>query len=718
MIVTRTEEKFVTRGGVEITRTLENLDIPTALDEPLAALDTHRGAVLASGHEYPGRYSRWDMAFVNPPVELLGRGRQVEFRALNERGVELLRLFEPVLRGHDHVAELDSSGDRLSGLIAPMPERFPEEERSKQPTIFSVLRAIVDLLHSDEEEHLGFYGAMGYDLVFQFEPIDLRHPRDESRPDLHLFIPDEVTIVDHRKEFAQRRSYDFLSPNCRTHGLPRIVEAVEPVRGTPGEIVSDHEPGEYAGKVRDIHRGTRAGDFFEVVLSQVFSTGYDGTPRQLFEAIRTRNPSPYEFLINLGHEQLIGASPEMFVRVDGTEVETCPISGTAQRGETPMEDAAQILDLLNSEKDEAELTMCTDVDRNDKSRICKPGTVRVTGRRLIEIYSRLIHTVDHVKGELRDDCDGFDALLSHMWACTLTGSPKPAAMQRIEDLENSARGWYGGCVGFLSFNGSINTGITIRTVHVRDGKATVRAGATLLVDSEPETEETETRLKASAFLSALIDDPNTASRSCRAVARTGEGKKILFVDCRDSFVHTLGNYVRQTGAEVITLRAGFPPETLDEVKPDLVFVSPGPGRPEEFGLPGLVGAAVERGLPVFGVCLGHQGIVQHFGGSLGVLDYPMHGKPSTIHNTGEGIFDGFPEAFEAGRYHSLFAIRESVPDCLKVTAHTEDGVIMAVQHKSLPVASVQFHPESILTLRDNLGLRLIANVVDQLARRK
>ena len=160
--------------------------------------------------------------------------------------------------------------------------------------------------------------------------------------------------------------------------------------------------------------------------------------------------------------------------------------------------------MLNSIKDESELTMVTDVDRNDKSRICKPGTVHLKGRRLIETYSRLFHTVDHVTGTLREDCDSLDAFLSHMWAVTLTGAPKRAAMQRIEELENSPREWYGGAIGFISFNGNLNTGITIRTIHLKDGVARVRVGATLLVDSDPDEEEKETRIKAAAFIDAVL----------------------------------------------------------------------------------------------------------------------------------------------------------------------------------------------------------------------
>jgi len=706
---------YKTGGGVDVLRTTEELPLDAPLESILPLLDTHRGAVFASGYEYPGRYSRWDIGFVDPPVEVVACGREFTLRALNERGGKIVQILRLGLEGHEHLAALENADDEVRGTIKPMPAYFLEEERSKQPTIFSVLRAIVHLLRTDRDQHLGLYGAMGYDLVFQFEPSELRHGRD-GWPDLHLFLPDELVIVDHRKEQATRCRYDFSFSGFSTVDLPRGGEELPFRRGTPTPVESDHAAGEYADKVRQIIAGTERGDFFEVVPSQVLSAGFPGTPRDLFEAIRRVNPSPYEFLINLGREQLVGASPEMFVRVEGRQVETCPIAGTIRRGTTPMEDADQILELLNSGKDEAELTMCTDVDRNDKARVCRAGSVRVLGRRMIEIYSRLIHTVDHVMGELRDGCDGFDSLLSHMWAVTLTGAPKPAAMQKIEELENSARRWYGGCVGMVLFNGDVNTGITIRTVHLEDGVASVRVGATILCDSDPDEEERETRTKAEAFINAVLGRSPGETAGNGAIALTGRGKKVLFVDNRDSFVHTLGDYVRQTGAEIVTVRAGFPERVFDEVEPDLVFISPGPGTPRDFGVPELVRQCVVRQLPVFGVCLGLQGMVEAFGGRLGVLSYPMHGKSSRIKCRPEGIFAGFPEEFVAGRYHSLFARPEELPDCLRVLARTGDGVIMAVEHRDYPAAAVQFHPESILTLKDDLGLRLIAQVVGILAK--
>jgi anthranilate synthase len=710
-------DEFITRGGIKVIRDKVESPIEEALADVYAHIDQAKGCILASDYEYPGRYSRWDIGFIDPPLEMISHGRAFRLCALNERGQVLLAMLTPAITGNEHVAHYEISADTITGEVRPMSEDFTEEERSKQPSVFSILRGLCDLL-ACEDEFLSMYGAFGYDLVFQFEPIRFRHDRSKTGPDCHLFLADRVGAIDHQKQQAFTLHYEFVGPDgSSTEGLP--IEGVRrefPVRESSTEIACDHQPGEYAEKVETIRQGCKQGDFFEVVLSQSFQVQCGFTPSDIFVRLRKSNPSPYDFLINLGEEQLIGASPEMFVRADGDEVETCPISGTARRGSGPMEDADQIRILLSSKKDESELTMCTDVDRNDKSRICVPGTVQLVGRRMVESYSRLFHTVDHVKGRLREDCDMFDAFLSHMWACTLTGAPKPTAMQTIENLENSARSWYGGCVGLFTFNKQLNTGITIRTVILKDGMATVRAGATLLYDSEPVEEEKETRVKAAAFLQAVTSRDQDIEPAADAVThvKVRMGRRILFVDNQDSFVHTLANYVRQTGVEVITLRTGFDAGKLDAYKPNLVFVSPGPGTPEQFKVPELVGQAVKRNIPVFGVCLGHQGIAQYFGAELGVMPAPMHGKESMVHHDEEGIFENVPDPFCGGRYHSLYVKPETVPDSLDVTARTEDGYIMGLKHKDLPIASVQFHPESILTLQDDIGLKIIANVVELL----
>jgi anthranilate synthase len=262
----------------------------------------------------------------------------------------------------------------------------------------------------------------------------------------------------------------------------------------------------------------------------------------------------------------------------------------------------------------------------------------------------------------------------------------------------------------LSLNGDINTGILIRTTYLRNGMASYPVGATLLYDSIPEMEELETRHKATGFFRALAP-PQTAAPKSELRHTPGEGLRMLLVDNDDCFIHTLANYARQTGADVVTYRAGFPAELIEKIQPHLILISPGPGRPEEFGVPGLVKTAVRLNVPVFGVCLGLQGVVEAFGGELGVLDYPMHGKPSNITHRNEGVFEGLPRTFQVGRYHSLFARRETFPPTLEVTAETEDGVIMGVRHRELPIEAVQFHPESILSAAGDCGLKLMQNVL-------
>jgi anthranilate synthase len=707
---------YVTRGGIRVHRSVSQVDGAAELEALVAALDRSRGVLLASSYEYPGRYTRWDMGFVDPPLAVVARGREARVEALGPRGRVLLAPIARALEALPAVADLAADVDTVRCRLREPTGRFAEEERSKQPSVFSVLRALVELFGSGADPHLGLYGAFGYDLALQFEPLRLRLERPARQRDLVLYLPDALLVVDHRRELASLRHYDFEADGCSTTALPRASERTPAKLAEPAAAAAcDHAPGEYADAVRSAREAFRCGDLFEVVLSQTFAEPAVASPAEIFRRLRARNPSPYGFLINLGGaEHLVGASPEMYVRVEGRRVETCPIAGTIRRGRDALEDAEQIKALIGSAKDESELTMCTDVDRNDKSRICEPGSVRVIGRRQIELYSRLIHTVDHVEGTLREGFDALDAFLCHAWAVTVTGAPKAWAMQFVEDHERSARAWYGGAVGLVGFDGSLNTGLTLRTIRVVDEVAEVRAGATLLYDSDPEAEEEETHVKASALLDAIRRPSGVEAEAPRGFdANTGVGRRILLVDHQDSFVHTLANYLRQTGAEVVTWRSGFPPADLDALRPDLVVLSPGPGCPADFDVSGALAALRARHLPVFGVCLGLQGMVEHFGGKLDVLGYPMHGKPSWIEVRGGRLWAGLPRRFRAGRYHSLHARRDALPAELRVTAETEDGIVMAIEHASEPLAAVQFHPESILTPGE-LGLRLLANAVEVL----
>ena len=715
---------YTTKSGIRVSRSVVEMEMDDAVESVLSCLDSQRGGLFASSYEYPGRYKRWAIGFVNPPLQLTTSDRNFTLKALNERGRIILPYLAERLSLHPQLQQVSLEGDRLIGSIQQTSQFFAEEERSKQPSVFSIVREISQIFYSSEDNNLGLYGAFSYDLVFQFESIALHRDRPDDQRDLVLYLPDELLVVDYYLASAYRYQYDFEIRDSSTKGLPRTGEFID-YRGkrlTP-ERESDHLPGEYAEKVTKALEYFRRGDLFEVVPSQNFYRTCEASPTHLFRTLQQINPSPYGFLLNLGGEYLIGASPEMFVRVDDKYVETCPISGTIGRGADAIGDAAQIRELLNSHKDAAELTMCTDVDRNDKSRICEPGSVQVIGRRQVEMYSHLIHTVDHVEGILRPEFDALDAFLTHTWAVTVTGAPKRSAMQFLEEHEHSPRRWYGGAVGYLTFNGDINTGLTLRTMRVKDSIAEVRVGATVLYDSDPVAEEQETLTKAAALFQTL-NDVGQSDKTVKTVkANTSNDlelqvkKRVLLIDYEDSFVHTLANYLRQAGAIVTTLRHGFSESVFDREAFDLVVFSPGPGKPSDFGVPETVMSCVRRELPIFGVCLGLQSIVEAFGGELGVLDYPQHGKTSRINVTEDSLlFNDVPKSFEVGRYHSLYALKDRLPEQLKVTALSEDDVIMAVEHKTQPIVAVQFHPESIMTLESGIGLSIIKNVIQSYAK--
>ena len=368
-------------------------------------------------------------------------------------------------------------------------------------------------------------------------------------------------------------------------------------------------------------------------------------------------------------------------------------------------------------KDESELTMCTDVDRNDKSRVCEAGSVRVIGRRQIELYSRLIHTVDHVEGVLREEFDALDGFLSHAWAVTVTGAPKRWAIRFIENEERSSRRWYGGAIGRVTFDGNMNTGLTLRTIRMKDGVAEVRAGATLLYDSDPRAEEAECRLKAAAMFTAIRGAGSTLRQAARGQPRCGRGRQEGAADRSRGFFRSHAGQLHPhdrrrgrddapgSGARRIARRA----------RSDLVVLSPGPGRPSDFEMAETLdllvaaqAAGVRRVPRAAGDCRIFRRLARrarHSGARQAVA-----GPRAAA----AGCCAACREEFTVGRYHSLHAVRSTLPPELAVTAETEDGVVMAVEHQRLPIAAVQFHPELVMTLHAEIGLPIIAAVLSAL----
>ena len=699
---------YVTRGGLAITRVAEQFTGgANRLDDLVSLLDRRRGVVLSSGTTVPGRYESFDLGFSDPPLKLETVGINFKLEALNARGEVLIAFLADVLR-EPCVVIAEKTTTRLAGHIVRGDAPIEEDQRTRRASVMSLVRDLVAAFSANDDGLLGLFGAFAYDLVFQIEDLVQKRAREQDQRDIVLYVPDRLLAYDRATGRGVVLAYDFAWKGKSTEGLPRET-AESPYLKTQRQGFADHAPGEYQATVETARAAFARGDLFEAVPGQLFAEPCERSPAEVFQRLCVINPSPYGALMNLGEgEFLVSASPEMFVRSDGRRVETCPISGTIARGTDAIGDAEQIRQLLNSEKDEFELNMCTDVDRNDKARVCVPGTIKVLARRQIETYSKLFHTVDHVEGMLRPGFDALDAFLTHAWAVTVTGAPKLWAMQFVEDHERSPRRWYAGAIGAVNFDGSINTGLTIRTIRMKDGLAEVRVGATCLFDSDPAAEDRECQVKAAALFHALRGDP-PKPLSAFAPDATGSGKRVLLIDHDDSFVHMLADYFRQVGASVTVVRYAHALDMLKQKRWDLLVLSPGPGRPEDFGIKKTIDAALENKLPVFGVCLGVQAIGEYFGGELGQLTHPAHGRPSRVQVRGGRLMRNLPNEIVIGRYHSLFVERDSMPEVLNVTASTEDGVAMALEHKTLPVAGVQFHPESLMSLGNEVGLKIVEN---------
>lgn len=367
----------------------------------------------------------------------------------------------------------------------------------------------------------GAVGYLAYEAVRHFEPR-VPHPGPDplGMPEALFLLTDTLLAFDHLRhriliiahadlrrtdpEEAYRRAVariDRLVRRLERPLRPRHEEGPPPPEAPP--FASNMPRERFLRMVERAREYIVAGDIIQVVLSQRFSRPTSARPFDVYRAVRALNPSPYMFFLALGDAFLIGASPEMLVRVEDGRVETHPIAGTRPRGRTPEEDRAYEEDLRSSEKERAEHVMLVDLGRNDLGRVAEPGTVQVTQLMEVERYSHVMHLVSHVVARLRPGLTCYDALRACFPAGTVAGAPKIRAMEIIAELEGEVRGPYAGAVGYFSFDGNMDTCITIRTMVLKGGMAHVQAGAGIVYDSDPEAEYQETVHKARALTRAL-----------------------------------------------------------------------------------------------------------------------------------------------------------------------------------------------------------------------
>ena len=390
------------------------------------------------------------------------------------------------------------------------------------------LRALIEESRIDLPEDLpaasaGLFGYLGYDMIRLVEHLPDVNPDPLGLPDALMLRPSVVAVLDGVKGEVIVVSPAWVSSGqsakaAYAQAAERVMDAVRDLeRALPqntrdlGEAREDAAPVSnftregYKQAVEKAKEYIRAGDIFQVVPSQRWTQPFRQPPFALYRSLRRTNPSPFMFYFNFGGFQVVGASPEILVRVFGNEVTIRPIAGTRPRGATPAEDRANEADLMADQKELAEHLMLLDLGRNDVGRVAKIGTVRPTEEFIIERYSHVMHIVSNVVGELAPDQDALGALLAGLPAGTVSGAPKVRAMEIIDELEPEKRGVYGGGVGYFSAGGDMDVCIALRTAVVKDENLYIQAGGGVVYDSDPEAEYMETVHKSNAIRRAAAD---------------------------------------------------------------------------------------------------------------------------------------------------------------------------------------------------------------------
>ena len=463
-------------------------------------------------------------ADLDTPVSLmlkLADARKDSFMLESVTGGEVRGRYSIIGMKPDLVWSCHGTRARINRQARFDPDAWEDLDEDPLTALRSVLaESEIDLPDDLPAASAGLFGYLGYDMIRLVEHLPNVNPDPLGLPDALMLRPSVVAVLD-----GVKGEVILVSPAFQTSGLTaraayaqaaeRVMDALRDLERQPhaphdlgetgtgvGAPVSNFAHADYLAAVETAKDYITAGDIFQVVPSQRWTQGFTLPPFALYRSLRRTNPSPFMFFFNFGGFQVVGASPEILVRVFGREVTIRPIAGTRPRGATPAEDKALEADLLADQKELAEHLMLLDLGRNDTGRVSKIGSVRPTEEFIIERYSHVMHIVSNVVGELADDQDALSALLAGLPAGTVSGAPKVRAMEIIDELEPEKRGVYGGGVGYFSSNGDMDMCIALRTAVVQNQKLYIQAGGGVVYDSDPEAEFQETVNKSRAIARA------------------------------------------------------------------------------------------------------------------------------------------------------------------------------------------------------------------------
>ncbi|GAB1480489.1 anthranilate synthase component I [Paracoccaceae bacterium] len=465
-------------------------------------------------------------ADLDTPVSLmlkLGEARTDTFMLESVTGGEVRGRYSVVGMKPDLIWQCHGQKSRLNREARFDPAAFADLPGHPLQTLRDLIaESRIDMPEGVPPVAAGLFGYLGYDMIRLVEHLPDVNPDPLGLPDAQLIRPSVVAVLD-----GVKGEVTVCAPAWVAAGLSaraayaqaaeRVMDALRDLDRAPpaqrdlgeaasvGVPVSNFTHDGYKAAVEKAKDYIRAGDIFQVVPSQRWTQRFDLPPIALYRSLRRTNPSPFMFFFNFGGFQVIGASPEILVRLRDGEVTIRPIAGTRKRGATPEEDKAMEADLLADPKELAEHLMLLDLGRNDVARVAKVGTVRPTEKFVIERYSHVMHIVSNVVGEIRDDQDALSALLAGLPAGTVSGAPKVRAMEIIDELEPEKRGVYGGGVGYFAANGEMDFCIALRTAVLKDQKLYIQAGGGVVYDSDPEAEYQETVNKSHALRRAAED---------------------------------------------------------------------------------------------------------------------------------------------------------------------------------------------------------------------
>ena len=633
--------------------------LPDATEAFLAALDTRQGAWLGCDVEAEGLYERKAMGCSDPSLGFYLDGNQLKVLALSPVGHALL----------EHVRPLAAFEQNAGALFI----RFPGTVLSPHPVI-ELLRAFLALFNPSHPE-LALFGVFSFDYHRFASGCALP---DDGKRRMVLYFPERVLVArDLRTTWVSFR-FPELKPARENQSA-----VLAPVRFP--QDADDLPPGGHAKRVRQGVERLRQGDVYSLVLSQTFRRRVSVKSSAAFGALRELNPYPAMFFLNLGGgETLFGASPDIQVRADAIHVESAPVCGTFRRGADPIGDADQAIALLNSGKEDAALAACADSDRNDKATVCAPGSLELVSRRRVFFFSTVIHTIDHTRGRRRKGADVFDILLAHSSPATVTGMPKPAAIRAIEEIESSWRGWYAGAVARLGTDGSMEALTVLRAARVSGSLAEVRTGGNLLVDSDPETEEEETRLKAETLFRVLSgESPHPPIRTSTFERRFG----VSYIDGGDPMSPLQMDCLASVGCEVLPDGTGAI-SILGDGKHDAIANWSSASR------------------PLLAIGTGALALLEAHGGRLTTLAEPRYARRIRAQALESGFLAGLG-LLDLGVYARQIIDINDLPATWHADVVTSEGWVLAASAADRPQVAILCRPDSVQSMKADAGRHLL-----------